>query len=78
MNILRYIAFSKIFFDFSFTNFLLFSKISPPGQGEVHQGSSRSVSGVKEKCAGGQGKVRQGSMRSASAKYHIFKGSTSP
>ena len=66
--------------DFSFTNFLLFStlKKSPSGQGEVRQGSRRSASGVKEKCAGGQGQVRQGSRRSALAEYHTFSGSTSP
>ena len=68
MNILRYIAFSKIIFDFSFTFFWFFqlSKISPPGEGEVCQRSRRSASGIKEKCVGGQGEVRQGSRKSAS------------
>ena len=52
--------------------------ISPLGQGEVCQGSRRSASGVKEKCAGVQGKVCHGSRESASAEYHTFRGSTSP
>ena len=33
-------------------------KISPPGQGEVRQGSRRNASGVKEKCFRGQEEVR--------------------
>ena len=81
MNILRYISFSKIVLDFSFTNFFCcfqLWKIGPLGQGEVRQGSRRSVSGVNEKCAWGQGKVRQGSRRRASAEYHTFSESTSP
>ena len=45
---------------------------NPPGQGEVRQGSRRSASGAKTKCAGGQGKVRHGSRGSASAEYHTF------
>ena len=80
MNISRYIAFSKIILDFSFTFFWFFQlqKTSPPGQGEVRQGSRTSASGVKEKWAGGQGKVRQGLRRSALAEYHIFNWITSP
>ena len=59
MNILGSIAFSKIIGDFSFNFFCFFQlwKISPPGQGEVRQGSRKIASGVKEKC--------QGSRRSA-------------
>ena len=34
------------------------------GQGEVRQGSRKSVSGVKEKNVGGQGEVRQGCKES--------------
>ena len=61
MNILRYIAFSKIILDFSFTIFLLFSTLkNKPSR------SRRSASGVKEKCVRGQGEVRRGSRRSAS------------
>ena len=74
MNILRYIAFSKIILDFSFPIFLSFFqlwKISPPGQGEVRQGSRRSATGVKKKCARGPGKVHQGSRKIASAEYHV-------
>ena len=54
--------------QFSLTILLLFStlKKSPPGQGEVRQGSRRSASVVKEKCVGGQGEVCQGSRESAS------------
>ena len=74
---LRYIAFSKLFWIF-LSPFYFCWKISPPGQGEVRQGSRRSASGVKEKCAGGQAKVRQGSRRSALAENHTFSGSTSP
>ena len=44
----------------------------------MHQGSRRSASGVKEKCAGGNWNVRQGSRTSASAEYQTFSGSTSP
>ena len=78
-NILRHISFSKIIMDFSFTFFLLFStlKKSPPGQGEVRQGSRKSVSGVKEKCVRGQGEVHRGLRRSASAECVIFNWSTS-
>ena len=67
MNILRYIVFSKIILDFLFTFFLFFSalKKSPPGEGEVHQGSRKSALGVKEKCVGGQGEVHKGSRRSS-------------
>ena len=59
MNILRYIAFLEVILDFSFTMFfLLFS--TPAYQGEVRQGSRKSVSGVKEKCVRGEVEVHQG------------------
>ena len=68
MNILRYVALKKNILDFAFTFFFLFQlwKTSPPGQGEVHEGSRKSASGVNEKRVGGQGEVHQGSRRSAS------------
>ena len=80
MIISRYIAFSKIIFDFSFTIFLLFTTLkNKPSR------SRRSMSRVKEKCVRGQGevrwsqgKVRQGWRGSASAEYHTFSGNTSP
>ena len=61
-------------FGFFVYHFLFFFtlKISPPGQGEVCQGSRKSASGVKDKCVGGQGEVRQGSMRSTSAECVVF------
>ena len=66
MNIKDIKWFQKIILDFSFIIFCFFQlwKISPPGQGEVRQGSRKSASGVKEKCVGvkekcigGQGEV---------------------
>ena len=60
MHLLRYIAFSKIILNFSFTNFFLFSTLkNKPSR------SRRSASGVKEKCVRGQPEVRRGSRRSA-------------
>ena len=80
MNILRYIAFSKIFLIFCSPSFCFLQlwKISPPGQEEVSQGSRKSASGVKEKCVVRQGKVCQGSRRSAWAEYHTFSRSIFP
>ena len=48
------------FFFHHFFDFFKLQKRNPPGQGEVSQGSRRSASGVKEKCAGVQEKVCQG------------------
>ena len=60
MNILRYIAFSKIIFNFPFTLYWLFSTLK-----KKPSRSRRSASGVREKCIRGQGEVRQNLRRSA-------------
>ena len=83
MNIVRYIEFSKIILDFSFTIFfvaffnsekkaLQVKENCVRGLGKVRQGSRRSASGVKEKCVRGQGEVHGGSRRSASADCVVF------
>ena len=60
MNILRYIAFSKLILDFLFTFFFaFFISEKKPSRSRI------TASGVKEKCVRGQGKVRQGSRTSA-------------
>ena len=60
MNILRYIAFSKIILDFFFTFFFAVLTLkNKPSR------SRRSESGVKEKCIRGEGEVHQGSRTSA-------------
>ena len=46
-------------FPSHFFNFFQIPEISPPGQGELCQGSRRSAPRVKEKCVRGQGEVLQ-------------------
>ena len=69
MKILRYIAFSKIIFDISVTNCLLFSTLkNKPSR------SRRSASGVKEKCVRGQREVRWESRKNVSWAKEKFIG----